>query len=262
MLRTTIPLLLLLLSGTLQASVNQEKEQPEARTYQLTTISVVRSAPEGQIVDVWNSDTLFTSNEVHGDWVRVTGYFPDGRVWQPTSESAWVNRHYIASVERKSPPKSSRRPDGVVRYIEVDKSDFELRVVEKREEQEKVLLKTKVAVGMDRCLPKTKGGKCYYTEPGEYQVRWKVYDPEGIEWCIPQSMEQEYASDIAQGKRCFRGPLGSYALNIGKSYAIHGTSNQNSLGKKVSHGCVRTANNLMVKIYDLMDVGDKVFIVE
>ncbi len=262
MLRHVIPLLLLCCSGSIEASVGEQKGAAEARTYQLKTIAVVRSAPEGQIVDIWNSDTLFTSNQVKGDWVKVTGHFPDGKKWQPSAQSAWVNRHYITTVKRKAQPKRSSRPDGVVRYIEVDKSSFELRVVEKQQDQEKVLLKTTVAVGMDRCLPKEKGGKCYYTDPGEYKVRWKVHDPEGIEWCIPKSMEKEYASSIARGKRCFRGAIGSHALNIGKTYAIHGTSNSASLGKKVSHGCVRTANQKMARIYDLMDVGDKVYIVD
>ena len=262
MLRILFPLFLLLNSASLLASVKTDQGGNAAKTYQLKTIAVVRSAPEGKIVDVWNSSTLFTSNEVKGDWVKVTGHFPDGNTWQPNSHSAWVNRHYITTVKRKPRPKPSNRPDGVIRYIEVDKSDFELRVVEKTEEEQKVLLKTTVAVGMDRCLPKEKGGKCYYTEPGEYHVRWKVYDPEGIEWCIPKSMEKEYSSSISRGKRCFRGPLGSHALNIGKTYAIHGTSNPASLGKKVSHGCVRTANQKMAKIYELMDVGDKVYIVD
>lgn len=262
MLRATLPLLLLLLATSSHAVVNRGAGQGEAKTYQLKTIAVVRSAPDGHIIDVWNSDTLFTSNEVDGDWVKVTGQFPDGGRWQPSSRTAWINRNYIDTVKRKPQPKRSGRPDGVIRYIEVDKSDFELRVVEKTEEEEKVLLKTTVAVGMDRCLPKEKGGKCYYTEPGEYQVRWKVYDPEGIEWCIPKTMEKEYTKDIAAGKRCFRGPLGSYALNIGKTYAIHGTNRTSSLGKKVSHGCVRTPNQKMTKIYELMDVGDKVYIVD
>jgi lipoprotein-anchoring transpeptidase ErfK/SrfK len=257
-----IPFLLLVSSATLQASVKPDQGSSEAKTYLLKTIAVVRNAPDGEIIDVWNNNTLFTSSEVSGDWVRVTGHFPDGNKWQPNGQSAWVNRHYITTVKRKPQPKRSNRPEGVIRYIEVDKTNFELRVVEQTEEQQKVLLKTTVAVGMDRCLPKEKGGKCYYTEPGEYHVRWKVYDPEGIEWCIPKTMEKEYAKDVAAGKRCFRGPLGSHALNIGKTYAIHGTSNPASLGKKVSHGCVRTANQKMAKIYELMDVGDKVYIVD
>ncbi|MEN8171196.1 MAG: L,D-transpeptidase [Pseudomonadota bacterium] len=257
-----LPLALLLFCSSVQATVTEQQGSDEAKTYQLKSIAVVRSKPEGSIVDIWNGNTLFTSNQVQGDWVKVTGHFPDGNRWQPSSQSAWINRHYISTVKRQAPPRPSNRPNGAIRYIEINKSNFELRVVEQRDDEKKVLLKTTVAVGMDRCLPKEKGGKCYYTDPGEYQVRWKVHDPEGIEWCIPKSMEKEYASSISRGKRCFRGSIGKHALNIGKTYAIHGTSNPNSLGKKVSHGCVRTANNKIARIYDMMDVGDKVYIVE
>lgn len=146
--------------------------------------------------------------------------------------------------------------------MQIDKSTFELEVIEERNENKEVIFKTTVALGMDRCLPEEKGGRCYYTDPGEYHVRWKVHDPQGIEWCIPKSMEKEYASAIARGKRCFRGALGNHALNIGKTYAIHGTSNPSSLGKRVSHGCIRTANEAVKKLYSLMEEGDKVYIIE
>lgn len=262
MLRVLFSILLLTAFSAGHASVNRGEGEDPAKTYQLNTIAVVRSAPDGEIIDIWNNDTLFTSNEIQGDWVRVTGLFPDGNNWQANPNETWINRYYISPIKRAPQPKPSNRPDGVIRYIEVDKSDFELRVVEERDDEKKVLLKTTVAVGMDRCLPKSKGGKCYYTEAGEYEVRWKVYDPKGIEWCIPKTMEKEYAADIAAGNRCFRGPIGSYALNIGKSYAIHGTSKLATLGKKVSHGCVRTANKQMTQIYKLVDVGDKVYITD
>ncbi len=262
MLKHGLPLALLMLIGSpLSASVNDSEQKGQgAHTYRLNTIAVVRNKPNGEIVDVWDKSTLFTSSEAVGDWIRVTGHFPDGNTWQPSEQVAWVNRHYITPLERRTDEKRSH--DGITRYIEVDKSDFELRVIEEREEEKKVLLRTTVAVGMDRCMPKEKGGRCYYTEPGEYHVRWKVHDPKGIEWCIPKSMEKEYPRDVAAGKRCFRGSIGSYALNIGKSYAIHGTSNPASLGKKVSHGCVRAHNQQMAQIYSLMDVGDKVYIVD
>lgn len=263
-LRPLLFTLVTLISLHVQASVSTtitRDQDSAAQTFTLTTIAVVRDAPDGRIVDIWDSDTRFTSNVADGNWIRVTGYFPDD-TWQPNARPLWIDRHYVAAFQPKIAAPRSKRPAGLVRYIEVDKHSFELRVVEEKDKEKAVIFKTVVALGMDRCLQKEKGGRCYYTEPGEYQVRWKVHDPEGIEWCIPESMEKEYANSIAHGKRCFRGPIGTHALNIGKSYAIHGTSNPRSLGKKVSHGCVRTANSDMEKIYKLMDVGDKVFIVE
>lgn len=255
-------LLLVLLPIPSLASVsggNDRDNGSPALTYRLTTISVVRDKPNGRIVDIWNGETLFTSNVAEGDWIRVTGTFP-GDSWQPSARPLWINKHY---VETFTPKYRDETPDvhpGVTRYVEVDKSSFLLKVVEKKNDIKKVIFKTRVALGMDRCLPKSKGGRCYYTEPGEYHVRWKVHDPEGIQWCIPKSMEKEYSSAIARGKRCFRGAIGTHALNIGKTYAIHGTSNPASIGKRVSHGCIRTANKAIAKLYKLLDVGDKVYI--
>jgi hypothetical protein len=256
-------MLLALLSLQSHAS-GTARETPQgapAQTFTLTTIAVVRDELEGRIVDVWNGDTRFTSTVADGKWIRVTGHFPE-KEWQPSSRPLWIDSNYVKAFHPQTAPPRVTRPDGVSRYIEVDKHRFELKVIEEREREKAVIFKTVVALGMDRCLPQEKGGRCYYTEPGEYQVRWKVHDPEGIEWCIPKSMEQEYAGSIARGKRCFRGAIGKHALNIGKTYAIHGTSNPGSLGRKVSHGCIRTANSDMEKLFRLTEVGDKVFIVE
>jgi hypothetical protein len=257
-----ILLTLLQLPSMLYASSPGEDHGAPALTYSLTTMAVLREKPDGRIVDIWNHGMLFTSNVAEGGWVRVTGYFPND-LWQPVDSELWINTHYIKpTYTDKDHPPPSNRPNGIVRYVEVNKSTFELKVIEEKQQRKKVIFKTRVALGMDRCLPEEKGGNCYYTEPGTYHVRWKVHDPDGIEWCIPKSMEKEYPRSIAQGKRCFRGVLGSYALNIGKTYAIHGTNRPASLGKRVSHGCVRTANRAVKLLYDLLDIGDRVVIRE
>jgi len=254
---------ILLMPGLVPASaaLSDDHGSP-ALTYRLTTMAVLREEPDGRIVDIWNSGILFTSNVAEGNWVRVTGQFPDNH-WQPADKPLWISSYYVKALppsKYQAPP--SNRPAGVVRYVEVDKSTFELKVIEETQAKKSVLFKTIVGLGMDRCLPEEKGGNCYYTEPGEYKVRWKVHDPEGIEWCIPKNMEKEYPRALAQGKRCFRGVIGSYALNIGKTYAIHGTSNLASLGKRTSHGCVRAANRAVKLIYNLLEVGDRVIIRE
>ncbi len=235
-------------------------EQP-AKSYRLHTIAVVRNRPDGPIIDIWDRGTPFTSGHTDGDWLQVTGHFPDDR-WEPAPQPMWISRYYARTFTPQVVNRTTQRPASVQRYIRVNKSSFRLEVIERQAETEKVIFATKVALGMDRCLPREKGGRCYYTEPGEYKVRWKVHDPKGIEWCIPKSMEQEYPQDIASNKRCFRGPLGQFALNIGKSYAIHGTNRPQSLGRRVSHGCVRAANDAMKRLYQMMDVGDRVIITD
>lgn len=262
MTRPLFALLLLAWSAPgLANSSARVAEQAVAKTFRLATASVIRQGPDGRIVDIWERDTLFTALSDQGEWLRISGHFPAGR-WQPHSQGWWIRKDY---AHEASPGHDAPTPapiEGSPRFIVVDKSDFRLTVFEERAEQHAAIFNTTVALGMDRCLPKTKGGRCYYTDPGDYQVRWKVHDPSGIEWCIPKHMEKEYPRAIARGQRCFRGPLGQYALNIGKSYAIHGTNNTASLGKKASHGCIRVANNAMKTLYRLMRQGDKVYIQE
>lgn len=155
------------------------------------------------------------------------------------------------------------RLNGSALFILITKSRFLLEVFEFDGKHEFKRFEAEVGLGMDRCLPPEEGGRCYYTEPGTYRVRWKVYDPEGIEWCIPESMvdEERYAEDLESGQRCFRDSLGKYALNIGSRYAIHGTNDPSSLGRKRSHGCIRIAIEQMERLFSIMHEGDMVYIV-
>lgn len=229
-----------------------------AGTYRLFTISVVRDAPGGRIDDIWSGGTLFTARPESGHWLRISGRFPHGR-WQPLRHPLWVLDDYARP--RAARRMRSRHHPGIDRFIVIDKRRFLLKVVDRTAAGSRVIYKTRVALGLDGCKPRDKGGRCYYTRPGIYHVRWKVHDPHGIKWCIPDSMDREYRSDLLAGKRCFRGPLGRYALNIGNSYAIHETDRPDLLGHRVSHGCVRLANSAIRVVYGLMDVGDTVKIV-
>jgi len=44
------------------------------------------------------------------------------------------------------------------------------------------------------------------------------------------------------------------------TYGIHGTNRPHSIGKDVSHGCIRMLNRHVEEIYELVDVGTKVTI--
>jgi len=239
---------------------NASIERFEPKTFKLKKDAVIKDIKTGKVIDIWHENMLFTAYEKKGKMIKLSGYFPNGK-WKKADSDMWIEDSCVDCVFR---PKIRKRPSFIKRYIDIDKSNFELKVIEKVKNTKKVLYKTKVALGIDRCLPKSEGGKCYYTEPGSYKIRWKIYDSKGIQWCIPKSMEKEkkYKNDLKRNKRCFRGSIGKYALNIGKTYAIHGTSNPASIGKKASHGCIRAKNYDMKKIYSLMQVGDKVYIHE
>ena len=54
--------------------------------------------------------------------------------------------------------------------------------------------------------------------------------------------------------------LGGHRLNMGDGYALHGTDEPLSIGKAVSHGCVRLRNEDIAYLYSVVPVGTAVFI--
>lgn len=50
------------------------------------------------------------------------------------------------------------------------------------------------------------------------------------------------------------------ALSGGQGYGIHGTYNEASVGRAISHGCVRMRIPDAQELYDLVDVGTPVII--
>jgi lipoprotein-anchoring transpeptidase ErfK/SrfK len=56
--------------------------------------------------------------------------------------------------------------------------------------------------------------------------------------------------------------LGTRKLDLGNGYLIHGTHvyNADSIGRAVSHGCIRMKNDEVERLYDLVQVGTPVYI--
>ena len=61
-------------------------------------------------------------------------------------------------------------------------------------------------------------------------------------------------------QRKYKGVLGTHRLNIGDGYALHGTNKPETVGRSVSHGCVRLRNDDIAKLYEIVPVGTAVFI--
>lgn len=59
-------------------------------------------------------------------------------------------------------------------------------------------------------------------------------------------------------QRQFDKVLGSYRLNLGDGYALHGTQQTSQLGQSVSHGCVRLGDKDIEALYRMVNVGDEV----
>ena len=56
--------------------------------------------------------------------------------------------------------------------------------------------------------------------------------------------------------------LGKYALDLGSGYMIHGTDNEDSIGKRVSHGCIRVPGDMLQELWNASKVGTPVYIFE
>lgn len=61
-------------------------------------------------------------------------------------------------------------------------------------------------------------------------------------------------------QRKYRGVLGTHRLNIGDGYALHGTNRPETVGRSVSHGCVRLRNEDIATLYAIVPIGTPVYI--
>lgn len=56
-------------------------------------------------------------------------------------------------------------------------------------------------------------------------------------------------------------PMGAAALTLGDGeYAIHGTNRPSSIGRFVSHGCIRMHNDDIIQLFRLVSVGTPVIV--
>lgn len=60
--------------------------------------------------------------------------------------------------------------------------------------------------------------------------------------------------------RRYKEILGTHRLNLGDGYALHGTNAPNTIGRSVSHGCVRLRNEDIETLYKMIAVGTPVYI--
>jgi lipoprotein-anchoring transpeptidase ErfK/SrfK len=61
-------------------------------------------------------------------------------------------------------------------------------------------------------------------------------------------------------QRKYKGVLGTHRLVLGDGYALHGTDKPETIGRSVSHGCVRLRNEDIALLYGMVEVGTPVYI--
>ncbi len=107
------------------------------------------------------------------------------------------------------------------------------------------------------------GKRGWRTPQGQTSVVRKHRHPT---WTPPASIRREAARRGKKLRRVYpagpNNPLGTRALRLGISgYLIHGTNRPYSIGKRVSHGCIRLRRPDIEALFDLVDIDTPVTIV-
>jgi lipoprotein-anchoring transpeptidase ErfK/SrfK len=101
-------------------------------------------------------------------------------------------------------------------------------------------------------------GREGFTWSGEQIVARKTEWPD---WRPPAEMlsRQPYLPRFMAGGS--GNPLGARAMYLGETeYRIHGTNKPDTIGKRVSSGCIRLTNEDVIDLYDRVNVGAKVIV--
>lgn len=107
------------------------------------------------------------------------------------------------------------------------------------------------------------GKEGWETPIGEMKIVKKTKDPT---WVVPQSI---YSFRESIGDKITRtvppgpdNPLGKYALRLSQGgYLIHGTNLPTGVGRRTSAGCIRLYETDIEILYNLVEVGTKVIII-
>src|SRR3954471_20303010 len=103
-------------------------------------------------------------------------------------------------------------------------------------------------------------GREGFTWSGEQSVARKAEWPD---WHPPAEMvtRQPYLPRFMAGGP--GNPLGARAMYLGETeYRIHGTNKPDTIGKRVSSGCIRLTNEDVVDLYERVKVGAKVIVLQ
>ncbi len=128
----------------------------------------------------------------------------------------------------------------------------------------KLLWQADVSVGRGGLLADKKSGQKwqFVTPRGEFKVIGKGVNPK---WRKPDWAFVEAGEPVPPPEdpsRYVEGELGAYVLNLGDGYLIHGTKNEEMLGRPASHGCVRVGATDLERLYSTVPNGTKVYIFE
>jgi L,D-transpeptidase YbiS len=122
------------------------------------------------------------------------------------------------------------------------------------------VIKSPVATGNGKVLIHGDDEWAFHTPRGHLKVLRKIVDPvwRKPDWAYIEDGEPIPPPDAP--KRYVKGHLGKYALDLGEGILIHGTDDADSIGHKVSHGCIRLPDDALEKVYNAVKVGTDVYV--
>jgi L,D-transpeptidase ErfK/SrfK len=122
--------------------------------------------------------------------------------------------------------------------------------------------KSRAATGSDKILRKGRQVWWFRTPRGRHTVVRKVKDPVWTkpDWAFIEEGKKVPPPDSPLRKE--RGTMGKYALDLGDRVMLHGTNDPKSIGRRVSHGCVRLPNDMLSLLWKEVEVGTEVYIFE
>jgi L,D-transpeptidase ErfK/SrfK len=126
----------------------------------------------------------------------------------------------------------------------------------------RLLWEADCSVGRGGLVRDRKTGRAWQfaTPRGEFTVLTKIDKPAWMkpDWAYVENGEK--VPPPGDPVRKVEGELGAFALNIGDGYLLHGTKNEEALGRPASHGCIRLGAEPLEKLYKTVPVGTKVYI--
>jgi L,D-transpeptidase ErfK/SrfK len=118
------------------------------------------------------------------------------------------------------------------------------------------------ATGSDKVLRKGNRVWWFRTPRGKHTVVRKIVDPVWTkpDWAFIEEGKPVPPPDSPQRKE--KGTMGKYALDLGERVMIHGTNDPKSIGRRVSHGCIRLPKDMLTLLWKEAPVGTEVHIFE
>ena len=155
---------------------------------------------------------------------------------------------------RPAPPLNQVRPDG--KFVLIDITTNELRFMD----GDQMLWTAPVGTGTGLRMRSGDGEWDFATPTGVFQVGFKELDPT---WIVPDWYFVERNLPVPpenSPKRRLKNELGVAAVYFGEGLAIHGTDKPELLGQRVSHGCIRLADEYALRLFHNVQVGTPVVI--